>query len=297
VRRATDTPVGTEERITISSGALAYTRAGEGPPVILIHGLGSSRRTWHDLIGPLSQHYTVIAVDLPGHGDSEPSVGGYSPGAHAAAVRDLMVALDLPRASLVGHSMGGGIAVQFAYQFPQSTARLGLISSAGFGAEVTPLLRAAILPGADAVLWALGHLPTFFTRTALSALKMIARPGTAADATAMSEDLRGMADPARRHGFLSTARTGIDRGGQSLSAAPFLAALVDMPVFLAWGTGDRIVPPDHQLELARSLPTQHVVEIVDAGHYPQESHPQQVLTPLLAFLASAAEFTDTRTDA
>lgn len=277
--------------MAVSGGALAYTLAGAGPPVVLIHGLGGSRWTWRHLIPPLSEHFTVIAVDLPGHGESDESAGGYSPGAHAAAIRDLLVGLDLPRASVIGHSLGGGIAVQFAYQFPERTARVGLISSAGFGAEVTPLLRAAVLPGGGAVLWGLSHVPTFVTRSALSALAAIARPGSAADAGAMSQDLRGMTDARRRNGFLGTARTGINGDGQSLSAAPFLYALDGLPVFLAWGTGDKIIPPHQHHELASTLPTHHVVEIVDAGHYPQDSHPETILVPLLAFLSGTPEFT------
>jgi pimeloyl-ACP methyl ester carboxylesterase len=258
--------------------------------VILIHGLGGSRRTWRHLIGPLSRHYTVIALDLPGHGDSEASAGGYSPGAHAATIRDLMVGLGLSRASLVGHSLGGGIAVQFAYQFPERTDRLGLISSAGFGADVTPLLRAAILPGAERLLWGLGHMPEFVTRPALTAIAAIAGVGSTGDAGPLSEDLRGMSDPRRRRGFLGSARAGLDRHGQSLSAAPFLGRLVGLPVLLAWGTGDKIIPPRQHHELARSLPKGHVVEIVDAGHYPHNTEPAQVLRPLLAFLRGTPAF-------
>lgn len=288
-------PPAVDRRIIVAGGALAYTQAGEGPPVILIHGLGGSRRTWRHLIGPLSRHYTVIAVDLPGHGDSQASAGGYSPGAHAATIRDLLVELGLTRASLVGHSLGGGIAVQFAYQFPERTDRLALISSAGFGADVTPLLRAAILPGAETLLWGLGHMPEFVTRPALRVVGAVAGVGSAGDAGPLSEDLRGMSDPRRRHGFLRSARAGLDRHGQSLSAAPFLGRLAGLPVLLAWGTGDKIIPPSQHYKLASTLPKRHVVEIADAGHYPQDTEPAQVLRPLLAFLRStpAFEYDDT----
>jgi pimeloyl-ACP methyl ester carboxylesterase len=134
-------------RVRLAGGELAYTRAGEGPVVLLIHGLGGTRRTWRALILGLAIRFTVIAPDLPGHGDSEPPAGDYSLGAHACAVRDLLIALDHSRASILGHSLGGGVALQFAYQFPERTDRLVLISSGGLGAEVTPMLRAPLCLG------------------------------------------------------------------------------------------------------------------------------------------------------
>jgi pimeloyl-ACP methyl ester carboxylesterase len=201
-----------------------------------------------------------------------------------------MVGLGLTSASLVGHSLGGGIAVQFAYQFPERIDRLALISSAGFGSDVSPLLRAAVLPGAETFLWGLGHVPEFVTRPVLRAVGVMTRRGSAADAGPVSADLRALSDSRRRHGFLRSARAGLDRHGQSLSAAPFLDRLVGLPVLLAWGTGDRIIPPAQHHELARTLPTGHVVEIVDAGHYPHDTEPAQVLRPLLAFLRSTAPF-------
>jgi len=274
----------------VAGGEIAYTVAGDGPAVVLIHGLGGSRSTWRHLIGPLSRHHTVVAIDLPGHGDSEVSAGGYSPGAHAATIRDLMVALGLTRASLIGHSLGGGVAVQFAYQFPERIERLGLISSAGFGADVTPLLRAAVLPGAETLLWGLGHVPEFLTRPALRVVGAVVGVGSAGDAGPLSQDLSGMSDARRRHGFLHTARAGLDRHGQLLRAAPFLGRLEGLPVLLAWGTGDKIIPPAHHHELARNLPPRHVVEIADAGHYPQDTEPAQLLRPLLAFLRRTDPF-------
>jgi pimeloyl-ACP methyl ester carboxylesterase len=264
--------------------------AGTGPPVILIHGLGGSRQTWRHLIGPLSRRYTVIAPDLPGHGASGAPVGDYSPGAHASAIRDLMVGLGLDRASLVGHSLGGGIAVQFAYQFPERTSRIALISSAGFGTDVTPMLRAAILPGAETLLSALGLVPGCLTRPALSALAAVGGGLSPEDAGPLSQDLRGMSDPRRRRGFLRTARAVLDRQGQALSAAPYLERLVGLPVMVAWGTADKTIPPQHHHALARSLPKRHVVEIVDAGHYPHETEPARVLGPLQSFLRSTTAF-------
>ena len=137
----------------LSGGHLAFTWAGTGPEVLLlIHGLGGNRQTWRHLISALARTHTVIAPDLPGHGESDPPAGDYSLGAHASAVRDLLLSLGHRRASMVGHSLGGGVALQMAYQFPDRTDRLILIGSGGLGVEVAPILRAATLPGAETVV-------------------------------------------------------------------------------------------------------------------------------------------------
>jgi pimeloyl-ACP methyl ester carboxylesterase len=150
----------TDGRAWVLGGALAYTIAGSGPVLLLVHGLGGTRQTWRHLIGPLSVTHTVIAADLPGHGDSDAPAGDYSLGAHATALRDLLVALGHRSASIVGHSLVGGVSLQFAYQVPQRTERLALIASGGLGPEVTALLRAAIMPGAETVMAGLSQLPT-----------------------------------------------------------------------------------------------------------------------------------------
>ena len=279
-----------DRRTATPGGVLAYTSAGSGPAIVLIHGLGGNRHTWRHLIGPLARRNRVIALDLPGHGDSEAPAGDYSPGSHAAAVRDLLVALGVSRASLVGHSLGGGIAVQFAYQFPDRATRLALISSGGFGVEVTPLLRGAMLPGAEAILGVVGRVPEPLTRPALTMMGLVSGLVARDDAGPIAEDLRGMSDARRRHGFVRTARAVLDWRGQTARATPYLRALVDVPVMLAWGTDDRTIPPSQYGALAEMLPAEHVVEILGAGHYPQETAVEQLLPPLEEFLASSAPF-------
>jgi len=148
----------------LTGGAISYTKAGTGPAMLLIHGLGGTRRTWRHLIPGLARTHTVIAPDLPGHGLSDSPAGDYSLGAHTCVMRDLLLTLGYPRASIVGHSLGGGVALQTAYQFPERTERVVLISSGGLGAEVTPLLRAATLPGADTVVAGLSSIPPALTQ-------------------------------------------------------------------------------------------------------------------------------------
>jgi pimeloyl-ACP methyl ester carboxylesterase len=168
-----------EEKPTLfpgPSGWLAYTRAGSGPPVVLIHGLGCSRRTWRHIASRLAQTRTVIAVDLPGHGESDAPRGDYSPGAMATAVRDLLQSLGIRRTDLVGHSLGGGITIAFAHLFPELTGSIVLIGSAGLGPEVTLMLRAVTLPGVDRTLGLLARLPDPVLRRGTDALTLL--PGS-----------------------------------------------------------------------------------------------------------------------
>jgi pimeloyl-ACP methyl ester carboxylesterase len=144
-------------QIDLHGHRVIYRIAGSGPPVVLIHGMVNSSRHWEAVALRLADNYTVIAPDLIGHGDSATPRGDYSLGAHAASIRDLLAVIGIDRATIVGHSLGGGVAMQFFYQFPQRTERMVLVSSGGLGREVSPMLRGAALPGAAALLWLAAH--------------------------------------------------------------------------------------------------------------------------------------------
>src|SRR4051794_9976708 len=142
-----------EWQVDLHGHRVYYRRAGRGPPVVLIHGMVNSSRHWEGVARRLADRYTVIAPDLIGHGDSATPRGDYSLGAHAAFIRDLLAVIGIERASIVGHSLGGGVAMQFFYQFPQRTERLILVSSGGLGHEGSTMLRGAAGPGAPGLLW------------------------------------------------------------------------------------------------------------------------------------------------
>src|ERR671931_1736987 len=144
-------------QVDLHGHRVIYRIAGAGPPVVLIHGMVNSSRHWRDVALRLASDYTVIAPDLIGHGDSATPRGDYSLGAHAAVIRDLLAVIGFDRATIVGHSLGGGVAMQFFYQFPQRAERLALVSSGGLGREVSPLLRAAALPGMNLLLALIAH--------------------------------------------------------------------------------------------------------------------------------------------
>ena len=264
-----------EHRVTIAGRNLSYTVAGAGAPLVLVHGLGGTRRTWNTVLDDLAATYTVIAPDLPGHGESDAPGGDYSLGAYAAALRDLLVALGHRSATIIGHSLGGGIALQFAYQFPERTDRLGLISSGGLGPQLTPALRAATLPGAATVVAGMARVPEGVTRRLLPVItSMLPRLLAPADTGPVAEGLHRLTDTGQRRTFVRTARTVIDWRGQTISATQNLAQLTDLPVLLAWGAEDRTIPPHHHRKFAAGLTDPRLVEIDGAGHYPHETAPE-----------------------
>ncbi|MDT5069780.1 MAG: hypothetical protein QOK02_5935 [Mycobacterium sp.] len=280
-------PAITDSRIQLSGGLIAYTLAGTGPVLVLIHGLGGTRQTWQDLIPRLARTHTVIAPDLPGHGESDPPAGDYSLGAHACAIRDLLLALGQHSATIVGHSLGGGVALQTAYQFPDRTERLMLISSGGLGSEVAPILRAATLPGAESVVAGLARIPEAVTRRVMALLPPLA---ASPDVVALARVLRGLAGARQRRAFVRTAHTVIDWRGQSVSANRQLGLLRDVPVLVAWGTRDTTIPPHHHQNFAERVPHAVMVEIPGAGHYPHETAPGQLLAAMETFLSTTTPF-------
>ncbi|MEV4534475.1 alpha/beta fold hydrolase [Asanoa sp. NPDC049518] len=252
-----------------------------------MHGLGGNRHTWRQLVDTLALTHTVIAPDLPGHGDSGPPEGDYSIGAHATALRDLLVSLGVPSATIIGHSLGGGIALQFAYQFPERTQRLVLISSGGLGPQLTPALRATTLPAAETVVAALARIPPALTERVLPALPaLIARQ----DATSVAAALHELTDARRRRAFIRTARTVINWRGQTVSAIRHLKVLGGLPILVTWGSDDRTIPPQHHRAIAAATPSLHTAEIADAGHYPHETAPERLLPAIQSFLSATRPF-------
>jgi pimeloyl-ACP methyl ester carboxylesterase len=235
----------------------------------------------------LGQHAHVLAPDLIGHGRSaKPRGGDYSLGGYATGLRDLLLELDLERATVVGHSFGGGVAMQFAYQFPELTERLVLASSGGLGPEVNIALRAASLPGTAFVLRAITAIsPSRAGRLAGRALRVApAVPGI--DLDDLAHSLASLADPGARAAFVQTIRGVLDWSGQRLDATDRLYLLADLPVLLIGGSDDACIPVRHTIEAHLALPSSRL-EIYDgAGHFPHTSHPQRFAEAVLDFLAT-----------
>jgi pimeloyl-ACP methyl ester carboxylesterase len=267
---------------------LAVRRAGTGPAVVLIHGMAGSLTTWDTVFATLAQTCDVIAIDLPGHGSSSsPHRGDYSLGSLAASVRDVLDYLQVKAATIVGHSLGGGIAMQFMYQFPERCDRLVLVSSGGLGREVTPLLRALTVPGADLALAGLTRLQR---QRRVAAVGRLLRPAAGHIWNDLPYMLRQMAvleNRETRASFLATVQAVIDLGGQRISAIDRLHLAADLPTMIIWGDRDRIIPMRHGQDAAELLPGCRFDVIAGAGHYPHEDDPAQFAHLLAAFVATA----------
>jgi pimeloyl-ACP methyl ester carboxylesterase len=262
-----------------------YHMAGSGPPVVLIHGMVNSSRHWQSVALALADRYTVIAPDLIGHGDSATPRGDYSLGAHAASIRDLLAVLGIDRATIVGHSLGGGVAMQFFYQFPQRTERLVLISSGGLGREVSPLLRTATLPGASALLSLAAH-PRLLAGLRRSGEQLRAsgsRRGVYLQAIARA--LRPLEQPGARKAFLHTLRAVIDLQGQRVSATDRLYLLAGMPTLIVWGKRDHTIPLAHGLSAHRAAPGSRFETLPTAAHFPHLEDPDGLAAILGEFIA------------
>jgi pimeloyl-ACP methyl ester carboxylesterase len=276
---------------TLHGHKVCYRTAGEGPAIALIHGVTSHSGVWaefvHDVV---DAGYSVIAPDLFGHGASAKPRGDYSLGAFASGVRDLLGVLGYESATVVGHSLGGGIAMQLAYQFPEYCERLVLISSGGLGREVSPLLRAATLPGAELVMplivrdWAVraGSSVTGFLA------RLGVRPGP--DLQEMGRGYASLVEADAQGAFLHTLRAVIDAGGQKVSAMDRLYLADRMPVLIIWGENDPIIPIEHGRHAHEVVPSSRLVEIPNAGHWPQLDQPRLVSEELTDFMATTEPF-------
>jgi pimeloyl-ACP methyl ester carboxylesterase len=262
--------------------------------VVLIHGITSSSRTWRAVMPALAEHYTVIAPDLLGHGQSAKPRGDYSLGAYASGVRDLLVALGVPRATVVGHSLGGGVAMQFTYQFPDRVERLVLVDSGGLGGEVSLVLRAATLPGAEIVLPLLASRPVRGASAALGGA--LGRLGlrASADVRGLAEGFDSLGDGAARRAFVHTARSVIDPAGQRVDATDRLYLSENIPTLIVWGERDRMIPVEHGRAAHALMPGSRLELFERAGHFPFNDEPQRFAALLHDFVKTTApaEFDD-----
>jgi pimeloyl-ACP methyl ester carboxylesterase len=271
------------EEIVLHGHRVSFRQAGDGPALVLTHGITGTWRHWERVIDPLSERFTVIAPDLLGHGESAKPRGDYSLGAFASGIRDLLLALGHDSATVAGHSLGGGIAMQFAYQFPERCERLVLVSSGGLGPEVHLLLRAATLPGAELVL------PVLNSERLREAGRWVTRAlgriglGVGPDVTEVARGASSMPDPESRRAFLATLRAVIDERGQRVDARDRLYLAEAMPTLIVWGARDPVIPVDHGRAAHEAMPGSRF-ELLDAGHFPQLELPLEFVALLTDFI-------------
>ena len=276
-------PVLEAHAVTLHGHRVTYRTAGSGPVLLLLHGVTNTSQTWEPVAAELSRSFTLIAPDLLGHGDSATPRGDYSLGAHASGVRDLLSLLGHEHATVVGHSLGGGIAMVFSYQFPERTDRLVLVSSGGLGREVHMLLRAAALPGADYVLPVITSNRVLGAGRGLGSVLRRLRLAPGGDLALLAEGFGSLDNRGSREAFLHTVRAVIDSRGQRVSAYDRMSLATLMPTLIVWGERDSIIPLDHGKAAHAAMPHSRFEVFPDAGHLPHHTDPERFADLLARF--------------
>jgi pimeloyl-ACP methyl ester carboxylesterase len=277
------------EQVSIHGQRVCYRRGGAGPVLLLLHGIGDSSRAWVPAMRLLQRTYTVLAPDLPGHGNSSNPLGDYSLGSHASSMRDLLHLLSIERVTVVGQSFGGGVAMQFAYQFPSLCERLVLVDSGGLGREVNWILRLATVPAAEYVMPVL--FPAFMRRWGDPVARFLGDWGIRnATAAEMWRSYRSLTDPGNRAAFVRTARAVIDPGGQSVSAVNRLYLVAQMPTLIVWGDQDKIIPLVHASQAHEAIPNSRLEVMEGVGHNPHMEDPARFAGILEDFMNTTEPF-------
>jgi pimeloyl-ACP methyl ester carboxylesterase len=278
-----------ETSVIVHGHRRAFTIAGDGPPLLLLHGIGSDRTTWRPVLPALARQFTVIAPDMLGHGDSAKPRADYSIGGFANGMRDLLGVLGMERATVVGHSFGGGVAMQFAYQFPERTERVVLEASGGLGREVTPLLRALTLPGARQLLAVLDSIPG---RVPVRMVEEFARrlPAGpfASDIGEVAKVVESFQGRAARTAFLHVLSHVIDWRGQIVTMRDRAYLAQGMPIMVIWGDGDTVLPFAHATAAVESMPDARLVTVKGVGHFPHVERPAEFSRAVVDFVKTTA---------
>ena len=279
---------------TIHGYRRAYRMCGEGPALLLLHGIGDSSVSWVPVMEELARDHTVIAPDLLGHGNSDKPRADYSVAAYANGMRDLLGVLDIDRVTVVGHSLGGGVAAQFAYQFPERCERLVLVANGGVSREVTPVLRLLSAPLAE-----LAILPMRIPAVRLGgrvALDLLSRVGhdLGRDADELNRVIDALPDTAARVAFIRTLRSVVDWRGQVVTMRDRAYLAQGMPALIVWGEHDAVIPVEHAHLANATMPSSRLEVFEDAGHFPHHSDPDRFVALLRDFLGTTepADFTD-----
>jgi pimeloyl-ACP methyl ester carboxylesterase len=272
--------------VTLHGHLVSYIQeTGAGTPVLLVHGVGSSIETWGEIPQLLNRDgRPVVAVDLLGHGGSSLGNGDFSLGANAAVLRDLLHHLGYERAHLVGHSLGGGICLQFSYQFPDMVESLTLISSGGLGPQVGLYLRAATLPGADLVI-ATATRPGLLSIADKVRGRLVARGVESEVLSARVMDrVKALSEPKRRKAFLATVKSVVGPRGQTVSALEKMKSLDGRKVLIIWGDKDNMIPIAHGYQAHEILEGSTMVVLPNAGHQPHVNEPYEVAQAIQSHL-------------
>lgn len=270
--------------VDLHGDRLAYRDAGSGEVLLLIHGMAGSSESWGPIFFRLAKNYRVVAPDLLGHGLSAKPRTDYSLGAFAAGLRDLLDELGISTATVVGHSLGGGVAMQFIYQHPEYCQRLILISSGGLGPDVGLVLRLLSVPGAELVLPLIAPAPLLTIGNTVGS-RLAAAGVHSPRGAEIWKAYSSFSDRQTRQAFLRTLRSVIDYRGQAVSALNRLHVRSEVPTLLIWGEQDKIIPAEHGYEAQAARLGSHLVVLPGVGHFPQVEAPALVVDAIDDFIA------------
>jgi pimeloyl-ACP methyl ester carboxylesterase len=269
---------------TIHGYRRAFVKVGEGPALLLIHGIGDSSDSWRPVLEQLARHHTVIAPDLLGHGRSEKPRADYSVAAYANGMRDLLSVLEIDRVTVVGHSLGGGVAAQFAYQFPERCERLVLVGSGGIGRTVSPLLRLAAVPGVEFLMPFFGLPPVRLASRWAAEFLMQFDTALGRDTEEVLAVFDALPDTAARRAILRTLRSGVDWRGQVITMLDRAYLAEGMPTLLIWGRKDAVIPLGHGRMAHAAMPGSTLEIFDEAGHFPHHTDPDRFVKHILEFV-------------
>ena len=280
--------------VTVHGHRRAYVKLGQGPALLLLHGLGGAPPAGAPALEPAARRYTVIAPDLLGHGQSAKPRADYSVGGYANGMRDLLTVLGIDKVTVVGHSFGGGVALQFAYQYPERTARLVLVASGGLGPEVSPAIRAVTTPGFHQLMGVL----------TLPGVRQVGKAGLRAlaatpwkhtrDLDEVAEIFDSFKDPYARAAIRHVVSAVVDWRGQIVTMADRAYLTQEMPMAVVWGRDDTVIPVRHANNAARLAPDARIEVIPNAGHFPHKDHPHRFAKVLHEFIRSTQPATYSR---
>jgi pimeloyl-ACP methyl ester carboxylesterase len=278
------------ETVRIHGHRVAYRVAGDPslPVLMLIHGITSSSATWDPVIPALAEHVHVLAPDLYGHGGSEVPRADYSLGGFATQIRDLLDSLGHESATIVGHSLGGGVAMQFAYQYSEHCDRLVLVDSGGFGREVSRALRAGTLPGVELVLPVIANRHVRDAGMAVSRVlsRLPVRPRPRPSTVEVARGYSSLAESPTRAAFVHTLRSVVEPGGQRVTAVDRLYLSEGRPTLIVWGARDTVIPVSHAFHAHEVIPGSRLEIFEQSEHFPHMDEPNRFTRVLLDFLQS-----------
>ncbi|MGO9471580.1 MAG: alpha/beta fold hydrolase [Isosphaeraceae bacterium] len=276
-----------QDRIVEFGGSrIHYLTAGSGPPLVLLHGGGECAHAWRWVLPELARRFRVIAPDFPGSGGSDRPPAGYTLAMLGEFVGGFLNALEIRRAAVAGHSLGGLAAMQFALTDPGRVSALALVASAGLGREIHPVLKSLCSPGFGdwATAWAITPLGQF-QRILWRALGSFSRLKRAPAGWLVDQFWLGV-DPRILWDQLLLSRILIGPEGQKAVLLDRLPE-VSVPTLIVWGESDQILPAAHGRRAAGRIPHSRLATIPDCGHMPHVERPEEFLETVLAFLESS----------